>query len=242
MSHCLSFFFRRMLPFATLLFLAPFINAQLLPRSVTATRVSTLTSVIPPYGSTAASGWGTPTFYASIASIEPAGTIFAITCQPPTKTPMIPLNPVPDPCHINDWGTGSQTFLQGSDAWSFTRTQSKQEFTTECNSPYNCWARNEVGGVEQTTDGAFTDFMLEEQQVIVTAGWESVDNPGGVPEATTTEAIGSFTDIGATNTKGAPVATVTLFKTPEESSAASMSVIRAMAMAAIAAIFTTLVQ
>ncbi|KAF2180962.1 hypothetical protein K469DRAFT_267729 [Zopfia rhizophila CBS 207.26] len=199
-----------MLPFTTLLFLAPLIRAQ--SSNTAPSQTTAVHDLIPPYGA------GPATYYASVIGDEPAGTVYAITCLPPTTFP----TPEPggrDPCMTNEFGNSSQTFTQGKSSWSVTRmkvtgTQTQTQLTLceflsttrtsdDDDGLLSCYAR---GYSSRRSGDGYRMMGLKRQDVTITAGLEKL---GTIPASTSGL---SFTDIGATPTIAGPVATVTLHK------------------------------
>ncbi|KAF2733839.1 hypothetical protein EJ04DRAFT_512869 [Polyplosphaeria fusca] len=200
-----------MLPFPLLLLLFP----PPTPAQSTSAKTSTLTSLLPPYP-------GSATYQASIAAILPEGTVFAISCAPPAST----ITSLPDPCLRSQFGTNELSFTQGSSTWEFRHTALStnengdvvfnRTYYTGCDGSgvdeFECLGYNFLDEVVTSVAGDAGELGLRQRDVVVTAGWDKVDNPAGV-EATSTSSEGGFTDIGRSATKEGPVATVTVHKT-----------------------------
>ncbi|KAF2475195.1 uncharacterized protein BDR25DRAFT_340056 [Lindgomyces ingoldianus] len=201
----------------------------ILAQSPTPTSISVIHTLIPPYGP------GPAIYHASIAGVQPFGTVYHITCSPPPASSLQTPTLQWDPCLTRYFGTESQTFTQVSTGWFVARDLQSSTAThksalnkahTNCNIQPQASPRlgvNDVGLLScsaysydgagrgtQTEGDGYAKFGLRRQDVTVTGGWESLEGPVVTTESTL--AVGSFTDIGATATKGAPVTTVTLHK------------------------------
>ncbi|KAF2262949.1 hypothetical protein CC78DRAFT_581987 [Lojkania enalia] len=199
-----------MLSFATLLILIQTVHAQSPTQTLTPTRTSIITTLLMPYGPSAAA------YEASIAAVSPFGTVYALTCSsPPTATLNIASSSPLDPCQTNRFGPDLLIITQGRSTWQFSHAYQGTTFFTQCGvtAGWKCYGwEGDSRALYVTTAGEAAALGLGEGKVTVTGGWEMFDFPDGKgPSSTSSEVLASFTDIGAEPTDG-PVVTVTLRK------------------------------